>query len=470
MSFRITIRFLDHRYHGQLAPGIPEWPPSPFRLFQAMLAGKPSSVGTLQWLEQLRPPTIVAPAITGQSSLLLPGILNDSDKGHRLCDKTTKQRIAPAIIGSPEQYRTVVGKLSQPRPCVSQALASPHVHYIWDEDVADDRTLASVVSNIIAVGWARDKVLATFHTDTSTEDGLVRWRPEQYGDGLRVPIVGTTDSLVQQFNKTSDTVLERPKYRMQAYCAGSPQQEDAVFSLQSENGRQVAFEPRKACEIAAWMRHIACESAKRDKHYQWPGGSERYVAGHANGETKTFPRLAYIPLPTIGNPEADGYIRRIALTAFGEGDQRHHVRRMAQWLSGRELIDQNGTTQCMLQPCPSDGVVRCYTGRSKIWRSVTPMVLPGFCNDKLTKALGLIHKCLRRAGFTAICKDLRRLPYHKINVKFRLPYQHKHKSLYYATFEFNEFVSGPVSLGDARCCGLGVFARDTPKDDCKTES
>ena len=36
----LTVRFLDDRYHGLLDRGGPvEWPPSPFRLFQALVAG-----------------------------------------------------------------------------------------------------------------------------------------------------------------------------------------------------------------------------------------------------------------------------------------------------------------------------------------------------------------------------------------------------------------------------------------------
>jgi len=36
----ITVRFLDDRFHGLLDRGGPtEWPPSPFRLFRALLAG-----------------------------------------------------------------------------------------------------------------------------------------------------------------------------------------------------------------------------------------------------------------------------------------------------------------------------------------------------------------------------------------------------------------------------------------------
>ena len=33
----ITITFLDGTYHGREDDGVPEWPPSPLRLFQALV-------------------------------------------------------------------------------------------------------------------------------------------------------------------------------------------------------------------------------------------------------------------------------------------------------------------------------------------------------------------------------------------------------------------------------------------------
>lgn len=87
----ISVTFLQPMCHARLgkedaAPN--EWPPSPLRLFQAMVAGAaarwagdessghatltaPAPVTALQWLETLRearPPTILAPlAVTGQA-------------------------------------------------------------------------------------------------------------------------------------------------------------------------------------------------------------------------------------------------------------------------------------------------------------------------------------------------------------------------------------------------------------------
>src|SRR5712692_2491434 len=63
-ALRLSVRFHDGRYHGR-----PEWPPSPARLFQALLAGaaKGNALSAddrdaLSWLERLDRPIIAAPA------------------------------------------------------------------------------------------------------------------------------------------------------------------------------------------------------------------------------------------------------------------------------------------------------------------------------------------------------------------------------------------------------------------------
>src|SRR3954453_18402502 len=59
----ISVRFQDGRYHGA-----GDWPPSPARLFQALVAGAAQGsvltdedAAALRWLEGLDPPIIAAP-------------------------------------------------------------------------------------------------------------------------------------------------------------------------------------------------------------------------------------------------------------------------------------------------------------------------------------------------------------------------------------------------------------------------
>ena len=61
----ISVRFHEGRYHGT-----GDWPPSPARLFQALIAGaglqgslQTEQVDALEWLETMPPPIIAVPTI-----------------------------------------------------------------------------------------------------------------------------------------------------------------------------------------------------------------------------------------------------------------------------------------------------------------------------------------------------------------------------------------------------------------------
>ena len=41
----ISVTLLDGRFHGRGDGGVPEWPPSPLRLFQALVAANGEAVG-----------------------------------------------------------------------------------------------------------------------------------------------------------------------------------------------------------------------------------------------------------------------------------------------------------------------------------------------------------------------------------------------------------------------------------------
>src|SRR5437899_2238508 len=113
----LTVRWLDERYHGLLdREGPPEWPPSPYRLFQAFVAGLArrgeleSKLGqALAWLQSLPPPMIIAPrSYPGQIiTRYVPN--NDGDKipdrQNRLTNKTSRHTL---MLGPPE------------------------IHYVWD--------------------------------------------------------------------------------------------------------------------------------------------------------------------------------------------------------------------------------------------------------------------------------------------------------------------------------------------------
>src|SRR5271157_5988588 len=117
--FVLTVRWLDDRYHGLLdRDGPREWPPSPFRLFQALVAGAArcgkleSTIGeSLAWLQSLDPPVIIAPR-SGAAQVVTRFVPNnDGDK-------------------VPDRQNRLKGKTFRP----TLMLDPPVIHYIWPID------------------------------------------------------------------------------------------------------------------------------------------------------------------------------------------------------------------------------------------------------------------------------------------------------------------------------------------------
>ena len=76
--FCVSITLLQPTFHGRRDRGEPEWPPSPLRVFQALVAAAAARWGerdrlvtaapALRWLGSLAPPEIIAPpAVPGSS-------------------------------------------------------------------------------------------------------------------------------------------------------------------------------------------------------------------------------------------------------------------------------------------------------------------------------------------------------------------------------------------------------------------
>ena len=65
--FCLAFRFLDQAFHGRGDGSHREWPPSPLRAFQALVASAarqhagtlaPSALAALKWLESQQPPSL----------------------------------------------------------------------------------------------------------------------------------------------------------------------------------------------------------------------------------------------------------------------------------------------------------------------------------------------------------------------------------------------------------------------------
>jgi CRISPR-associated protein Csb2 len=90
----IAVAFLDPLFHGKRDNDEPEWPPSPMRLFQALVAGSRAGWrngrwldadgnglrAAFEWLERREPPEIVTPEAGRAAAYTLFVPNNDADE------------------------------------------------------------------------------------------------------------------------------------------------------------------------------------------------------------------------------------------------------------------------------------------------------------------------------------------------------------------------------------------------------
>ena len=109
----VEVRFVEGRYHGRN-----DWPPSPFRLFQALVAGayggrwvsEPENEkdAAFSWLESLDPPHIAAPPREkgASASYFVPNNDLDAVGGDPL--RVSEIRVRKAVSTSLFNHRTPV--------------------------------------------------------------------------------------------------------------------------------------------------------------------------------------------------------------------------------------------------------------------------------------------------------------------------------------------------------------------------
>jgi CRISPR-associated protein Csb2 len=459
--FGLSIRFLDPAFHGRRDGGAPEWPPSPLRVFQSLVAAAaarwraealaPLAQSALRWLEAQVVPTLIAPSVADgrvASGYCLSVPNNAMDVVAKAWCRGNDSNSGDA---NPATHRT----MKNVRP--TRLLGGDTVHYLWA--LADPLTeevrghvsaLCDIARGMVALGWGVDMVVAHGAIASDEQAGALsgeRWLPsaEAADDGLRVPARGTLDALIQRHERflsrlRPDGVFTPPpplssyltfNYRRATDPAPSPV---AAFSLlQVDASGFRAFDTaRSALTVAGMMRHATRLAATRSG---WPEPKiNAFILGHgeSKGDAKHLAvgprRFAYLPLPSI---ERRGQgktriasVRRGLVTAFADGCEAE-ITWARRTLSGQPLIDESKKQPVSLlsQLPATDNVVRQYTRLAATWATVTPVVVPGYDDpshyrrrlkratsadeqkrllDCLSERIeALLRKAITQAGFSA---------------------------------------------------------------------
>ncbi|MBM3983608.1 MAG: type I-U CRISPR-associated protein Cas5/Cas6, partial [Planctomycetes bacterium] len=409
-----SVRFLQPFSHGRGEDAEPEWPPSPLRLFQALVAAAAArwnermrieyAQPALQWLAQLGNPVVVAakgdPAPT-KYRLYVP-----DNVGDRVAKSWASGNSAASIA----EYRTE----KDVRPV---HLNGEAVHYLFP--IADVsacgthfETLRTAARSVTHLGWGVDMVAGNAELLSDEQAAKLegeRWQPTADGSGtrLRVPRAGTLAALINKhtafLNRLSEdgfrpvpplTAFDVVGYRRDTDLAERP---FAAFELRTPDFER--FQPynpaRWTGAVAGMVRNAVATLAGQMRPFGWTDAHiNTFVHGHTpDGNDRAHgsgadARFSYLPLPSLER-RGDrgtyvGAIRRVLIVA---PPQRRDAVVWSRVLSGQELVPLESTDTCPAalrlidRPAASlqsDANLGPYVGESRVWSTVTPVVLPGY--------------------------------------------------------------------------------------------
>ena len=497
----ISVRLHDGRYHG-----VPEWPPSPARLFQALVAGAAQSETltdddkhAFAWLETLTAPVIAAPVMRHGQDFKSYVPNNDLD----------------AVGGDPKR----IGEMRAPkfiRPILFDA--KEPLLYVWTFDEAPEahgnaQRIRAIAERLYQFGrgvdmaWAWGEILAAEEAEARlAAQGGTRHQPGGGGTTLSVPLKGSLESLIERHKKAhvrfqmlyesrpskkepdrrvaaGQIFVQPPKPRFRQVAYDSPPQR-LLFNL---IGERVSWRLDRIVSLTECVRDAAAQRLE-DKLPKQMGQVHNALVGRREAEeADKGARVRITPLPSIGHRHADHAIRRVLVDIPANCPLRTDD---VEWtFSGLSaLVSDQGEILCELVPTVERGMLAHYGvgDAARLWRTVTPMALPAVrrridsaCgragtkggaerDEEESKAASAVIQALRHAGVCAHPQEMRvqREPFEAKGARaevFAHATRFAKERLWHVEMAFAEAVRGPLILGDGRYLGLGLMA---PVKDC----
>lgn len=487
-SILITVRLLDGRYHG-----VGDWPPSPFRLFQAFMsaanagrAATDSERKALEWLEKLDPPVIAAPKARKSKSITYYVPNNDLDSvdgdSSRIAEIRTSKQVAPWLFDGQVPFL-----------------------YVWSFDGNNDnaRVITSLADLIYQFGRGVDMAYATADI-IDIEDAEHRLR-EHEGTVHRPTINGSGNYLrCPKRNASLDSLMTRYAAQLKRLTGGALRQAPpAVFRSVSydspptrllfdiiRNDPGGGFDAQPTEQIAALAERIRNHAAARLASHVGDALVERIIIGRNAGEAEKEARVRIIPLPSIGFVHTDRQVRRI----FVEVPSACPIQTddIAWAFSGLDLGVDAQTGEVLDESGPllirsEDRTMLSHYGvevedgrKARVWRTVTPAALPlsrrrGRIGgrERAENQAALAHaarQAIRHTGLgqNAEVRRVQREPFEGNGARaeaFAHGERFSPETLHHLEIAFSEPMPGPIVIGDGRYLGLGLMA-PVPEQRC----
>lgn len=359
-----------------------EWPPHPARIFMAMVAAHfetgqdANERAALEWLERQDPPAMYVPV--GEAREVVTHYVPVNDTSNPV--KNSKALVPLQNIP--------IGRDRQPRQFPRTHLQDDTAYLVW-------RDAAPGVGCLSALERVCGKVIRIGHSSSLVQMWVPAHDPpsatiEPALNGvyrLRVPVEGTLDYLAAQYS-SGGSLARRPSistWQPYQHRRGSPPLSDDLQSDSFDSEIMVlAIDEGSVVGLETTWRFL---TALRNVILSTCDPVPEWISGHRPDRSPSLePHLAFVPLPFVGHPHADGHLMGVGL-AFPRSIPPHERGQALR----KMLYDDRGLTRSVKVRLGSLGewtLVRerrdtppltlqaeSWTAASDTWTTVTPIVL-----------------------------------------------------------------------------------------------
>lgn len=435
-----------------------EWPPSPARLFSALVAAdgtgdrqRITDGRELRVLETAPPPRIIA----SRMGEVLRAPLHER---FVVVDATAE--------GSVQEY--AARKAIPVRPGTRLAPASATITYLWDVDADADtlRGLARRAARVGYLGCSDSPARVTVSSGSEPEAGVEAWAPSDRGRVvLPVPYDGFLAHLDDAFARTRAGEAVRRAWIPNRY----------VRYLEPGAADETAHAP-----VVLWLRFDAAVSGRRvlavtetlraavlDQYTRLVGAEAVPAVLHGHGfEGRGYRHAQFVALPDVGHRHARGRLHGAAviLPPGTSGEVVEGVRTSLWQISSlhRPGVFHVGVRPHGGEDRPAAASPARWAGPATRWVSATPVVHERWA--KRGPDLAEIERWCEHAGIDAKPVWFRTSPVPIVGGALALHPREVHRDpgdrRPYSHLEvaFDRRVEGPVVLGRGRHFGLGLMA------------
>lgn len=386
----ITVSLTSGRFHGRNQSSQPEWPPSPFRLFQALVAGAAQTISveeardTLQWLEQQQNISILTPPAYQGVKAITYVLTNQRDK--TIGTQTTEADLKSAKVVHPMI-------LSSQDDC--------DIHFVFSTMAKENhlQNLQAISRGVSHFGQGVDSAevrAANLTTEQIQALTGVEWMiSETQGTSLPVPFQGSLEALERSYHSwrkqasQSHKKLALPPFPVPRLASQKFRHEECpdppayrCFELRNIDDSRASPPDTFNTRIAGMVRHLTTDPSFAAS-LGWTPQEMAMLHGHleARGDDPIVAtdRFGFIGLPTLrwmGQERgwAVDNCHRVILTAPANYSER--LDEFALKINHRELHPLGNEPSLKLVLCRSDSQINRYTQSSSRWATITPMVLP----------------------------------------------------------------------------------------------